>query len=110
MTFGIHLKTDEIVSNGMLVANEGRHRFIDYNLADLSASPTELMTGQEARGHARRSNEVYCFPGGRAGLKIGDENADIEHGVVFIPKGDPHRVPNLAEGQEFRFVPVFHGG
>ena len=43
-------------------------------------------------------------------MKIGDKNADIEHGVVFIPKGDPHRVPNLAEGQEFRFVPVFPGG
>ncbi len=42
-------------------------------------------------------------------MKIVDGKADIEDGAVLIPKGDPHRVPNLAEDQELRFVPVFPG-
>ncbi|MDG7025944.1 MAG: hypothetical protein JRN11_04285 [Nitrososphaerota archaeon] len=108
MAFGIPLTTGEIVFNGRLGAKNGRYRSISYDLAGRVASLNELKTGQGARGYVRRSNEVY-FPGGRTGLKIVDGKADIEDGAVLIPKGDPHRVPNLAEDQELRFVPVFPG-
>ena len=110
MTFIMLLTIDEVRSKGRLVADNELYRVHDYDLDDLTVSLTELKKGQGTRGHAHNSNaEVYFFPGGKAEMEIGDEKVDIDEGVVLIPKGEFHRVLNLSDDSELKFISVFQG-
>lgn len=91
------------MSNGRLAAKIGLSRLINYGLAGMAALLNELKTG---RGVSRCVRQVY-LSSKRSVLKIGDEKAGVKDDAASIPQSYPHRVPVLAEVQEFRFALVF---
>jgi hypothetical protein len=69
----------------------------------MAASLNGLKAG---RGVSRCVRQVY-LSSKRSVLKIGGEKAGVKDDAASIPKSYPHRVPVLAEEQEFRFALVF---
>ncbi len=71
----------------------------------------EKGSGTPAHEHPKEE-QIYLVTGGRGRLRVGDEECDIEKGmIVFIPRATEHEVECISdEGLEYVYVAVWPGG
>ena len=93
----------------MQVADLSVRRFSPEGLQKLNLFQTPrffadvycLEPGQEQKAHAHEgSDKVYLVLEGRARVRVGDEEADLEpNQAVMAPSGSPHGVRNPGPNQ-----------
>ena len=58
----------------------------------------ELPAGADDPQRPHAQDEMYYAIGGRAQIRVGDEDAPVERGsVIFVEAGVPHRFHSIAE-------------
>lgn len=73
---------------------------------------TTLYVGKKTRGHVDKHNETYFFTGGRGVMMIDKDFVEVgleQTEIVFVEKGQWHRVMNTHPLVPLKFISVVPG-
>lgn len=79
-------------------SRSGKPYFEFLHVPDLSVGVYQLLVGDTDIQSPHTEDEVYYVAEGRAEIKVGDENRQVQSGsVVYVPKNVVHRFHSIKE-------------